>query len=392
MTYTFDTLKQLDSSNIANTYPRNDVAFVSGNGSLLYDTEGKEYIDFTSGIGVNAMGICDVAWQEAVKEQLGKIAHISNLYYTIPQIELAKLMCEKTGMKKVFFGNSGAEANEGAIKCARKYSFDKYGPDRYEIITLVNSFHGRTMATLSATGQDHFHEFFMPFLDGFQYAQPNDTEDLKKKITAKTCAVMIETIQGEGGVQPLDRKYVEEVAAICKEKDILLIVDEVQTGNGRTGWLYSYMAFGITPDIVSTAKGLAGGLPFGAVLMGEKCKDTLNSGSHGSTFGGNPVVAAGALNVFSRLDEAFLAEIKEKEKMIDKFLGKCENIESITGMGLMKGIALKNKDAKEVLKECLKNGLLILTAKEKLRLLPPLNIENSLLEKGLSILKEVIEK
>ncbi|MDR1832194.1 MAG: aspartate aminotransferase family protein [Fusobacteriaceae bacterium] len=388
----FEELKQKDSTNIANTYARNDVAFVRGEGALLYDTEGKEYIDFSSGIGVNALGACDKIWQEAVAKQAGALAHISNLFYTVPQVELATLLCGKTGMKKVFFCNSGAEANEGAIKCARKYSFDKYGEGRYEIITLVDSFHGRTMATLSATGQEHFHHFFMPFLDGFQYAKPNDIEDLKQKIGPKTCAVMIETVQGEGGVQALDAAYIKEIADICAEKDLLLIVDEVQTGNGRTGWLYSYMAFGITPDIVTTAKGLAGGLPFGAVLMGEKCEKTLDSGSHGSTFGGNPVAAAGAVSVFTRLTDQLLAGVKEKEKIIDKILGKCENIESISGMGLMKGVALKGKDAKAVLKECLNKGLVVLTAKEKIRLLPPLNIEDSVLEKGLTILKEVIEQ
>ncbi|MDR3259574.1 MAG: aspartate aminotransferase family protein [Fusobacteriaceae bacterium] len=388
----FEFVKKLDNSNIANTYARFDVAIEKGNGSLLYDTDGNEYIDFTSGIGVNSFGACDKKWQSAVIRQVKTLSHISNLYYTLPQTKLAKMICEKVEMDKVFFANSGAEANEGAIKCARKYSFDKYGDKRFEIITLVNSFHGRTIATLTATGQDSFHKYFGPFLDGFKYAKPNDTEDLKKQLSKKTCAIMIELVQGEGGVVPLDTKYIKEIAEICEKNDILLIVDEVQTGNGRTGYLYSYMAYGIKPDIVTTAKGLAGGLPFGAVIIGEKCKNTFDYGAHGSTFGGNPIAAAGALSIFSRLDENFLKEVKEKEKIIYSVLGDCKNVKDITGMGLMIGIELKKKDAKEVLKECINKRLLVLTAKEKIRLLPPLNIDRKTLEIGLNILKEVIDK
>jgi acetylornithine/N-succinyldiaminopimelate aminotransferase len=388
----FESLKKLDNNNIANTYARFDVAIEKGSGSFLYDTEGNEYIDFTSGIGVNSFGACDKKWQNAVTKQVKTLSHISNLYYTLPQTKLAKMICDKTEMNKVFFANSGAEANEGAIKCARKYSYDKYGDKRFEIITLVNSFHGRTIATLTATGQDNFHKYFGPFLDGFKYAKANDIDDLKKQLSKKTCAIMIELVQGEGGVVPLDMGYVHELVEICEKNDILLIVDEVQTGNGRTGFLYSYMAYDIKPDIVTTAKGLAGGLPFGAIIMGEKCKNTFDHGSHGSTFGGNPIAAAGALSIFARLDENFLKEVREKEKIVYKILNSCKNVQNVTGMGLMIGVELKKKDAKEVLKECINKKLLILTAKEKVRLLPPLNIDKKTLENGLNILKEVINK
>ncbi|MGN0521053.1 MAG: aspartate aminotransferase family protein [Eubacterium sp.] len=383
--------KELDKNYVANTYGRFDVVLTSGKGSTLYDENGKEYIDFGSGIGVTAFGICDEKWESAVEEQLHKLQHTSNLYYTEPCARLAKMLCDKTGMKKVFFANSGAEANEGAIKFARKYSFKKYGNGRSTIITLVNSFHGRTITTLSATGQDSFHTDFAPFTDGFKYCPANDIEALNKMVTDDVCAVMFECIQGEGGVNNLDYDFVKAIERLAIEKDILIIVDEVQTGNGRTGKYFSYEYFDITPDIVSTAKGLAGGLPMGAVLFGEKVKDMPTPSSHGSTFGGNPVCAAGACSIVERIDDAFLLEVRKKSEYIKSFLSTLDNVKSISGMGLMLGIET-TKDAKQAAKECLDKGLLVLTAKTKIRLLPALNISYKELDKGLNILKEVIEK
>ncbi len=384
-------IKTLDKEYIANTYARYDVAFKSGHGTILYDYDGMKYIDFTSGIGVNSFGIGDKLWKKAVTEQMNMVTHVSNLYYTSPQTKLAEMLCERTGMKKVFFGNSGAEANEGAIKCARKYSFDKYGDNRYEIITLVNSFHGRTIATLTATGQDVFHQYFGPFVDGFVYAKPNDINDLKSKITSKTCAIMIETVQGEGGVMPLDKKYVKELANIAEAQDILIIIDEVQTGNGRTGYLYSYEGYNIKPNIVTTAKGLCGGLPLGAVLFDEKTQFTLKSGDHGTTFGGNPICCNASLSILSRIDDNLLNDIQKKSKYIFKTIKEFKNVLSISGMGLMIGLET-NKNAREIAAECLKRGLVVLTAKNKVRLLPALNISNKNLKEGLMILKEVIEQ
>ncbi len=384
--------KELDNEYIAHSYGRFDVCLTKGKGSTLYDEQGKKYIDFGSGIGVTAFGICDDEWASAVSEQLTKVQHTSNLYYTEPCCVLAKMLCEKSGMKRVFFANSGAEANEGAIKFARKYSFDKYGEGRSTIITLTDSFHGRTITTLAATGQDMFHTIFGPFTPGFKYCPANDSEALKQMITDDVCAVMFECIQGEGGVNILTPEFVGVINEIAQENDILMIVDEVQTGNGRTGKYFAYENYGIKPDIVSTAKGLAGGLPMGAVLFGEKLKDTVTPGSHGSTFGGNPIAAAGAISIVKRLDDEFLAEVSKKGEYIKKMLFDIKGVKSVDSMGLMLGIST-DKDAGEIAKSCLENGLLVLTAhKNKVRLLPALNISYDEIDEGLKILKEVIEK
>lgn len=382
--------KELDNQYVAHAYGRFDVALTKGQGSTLYDEDGKKYIDFGSGIGVTAFGINDPVWTKAVEEQLHRVQHTSNLYYTAPCAKLAQLLCEKSGMKKVFFGNSGAEANEGAIKFARKYSFDKYGAGRSTIITLVNSFHGRTITTLAATGQDSFHTVFDPFTPGFKYCPANDIEALQTAATDDVCAVLFECVQGEGGVNNLSPTFVNAIAKLAKEKDILIAVDEVQTGNGRTGNYFAYQQYGITPDIVTTAKGLGGGLPIGAVLFGEKLQDTMTPGSHGSTFGGNPVVAAGACSIVERIDDDFLSEVQRKSEKIRTALAKVKGVQSISGMGLMLGIET-DKPAGEVAKACLTNGLLILTAKTKLRLLPALNISDAELDEGLEILKGVLE-
>jgi acetylornithine/N-succinyldiaminopimelate aminotransferase len=382
--------KELDNQYVAHAYGRFDVALTKGQGSTLYDEDGKKYIDFGSGIGVTAFGINDPVWTKAVEEQLHRVQHTSNLYYTAPCAKLAQLLCGKSGMKKVFFGNSGAEANEGAIKFARKYSFDKYGAGRSTIITLVNSFHGRTITTLAATGQDSFHTVFDPFTPGFKYCPANDIEALQAAATDDVCAVLFECVQGEGGVNNLSPTFVSAIAKLAKEKDILIAVDEVQTGNGRTGTYFAYQQYGITPDIVTTAKGLGGGLPIGAVLFGEKLQDTMTPGSHGSTFGGNPVVAAGACSIVERIDDDFLHEVQRKSEKIRTALAKVKGVQSISGMGLMLGIET-DKPAGEVAKACLANGLLILTAKTKLRLLPALNISDAELDEGLEILKGVLE-
>ena len=382
--------KELDNQYVAHAYGRFDVALTKGQGSTLYDEDGKKYIDFGSGIGVTAFGINDPVWTKVVEEQLHRVQHTSNLYYTAPCAKLAQLLCEKSGMKKVFFGNSGAEANEGAIKFARKYSFDKYGAGRSTIITLVNSFHGRTITTLAATGQDSFHTVFDPFTPGFKYCPANDIEALQTAATDDVCAVLFECVQGEGGVNNLSPTFVNAIAKLAKEKDILIAVDEVQTGNGRTGTYFAYQQYGIAPDIVTTAKGLGGGLPIGAVLFGEKLQDTMTPGSHGSTFGGNPVVAAGACSIVERIDDDFLSEVQRKSEKIRTALAKVKGVKSISGMGLMLGIET-DKPAGEVAKACLANGLLILTAKTKLRLLPALNISDAELDEGLEILKGVLE-
>lgn len=383
--------KEIDNEYVAHAYGRFDVTLVKGKGSTVYDDSGRQYIDLGSGIGVTAFGFADNQWKMAVEMQLDKLQHTSNLYYTEPCAQLAQMLCEKSRMKKVFFANSGAEANEGAIKFARKYSVDKYGEGRSTIITLVNSFHGRTLATLAATGQDSFHTTFGPFPDGFKHCPANDIDSLKALATDDVCAIMFECVQGEGGVNNLDYDFVKAIESIAKEKDILMVVDEVQTGNGRTGRYFAYQNFEIMPDIVSTAKGLAGGLPMGAVLFGEKLKDTVTAGSHGSTFGGNPVCAAGAVSIVERIDDEFLSEVRQKSEYIKSFLADVKGVKSVSGMGLMLGIEI-DKDAKAVANECLKNGLLVLTAKTKIRLLPALNISMCELERGLKILKEVIEK
>ena len=382
-------LKQLDSEYIVGTYGRFPVELERGKGSEVFSPDGKRYIDMGSGIGVTAFGFADEQWVKAVETQLHTLQHTSNLYYTEPCVTLAKLLCEKTGMKKVFFSNSGAEANECAIKTARKYAAEKKGEDYFTIITLENSFHGRTITTLAATGQDHYHELFNPLTSGFVHTPANDFEALKKcALSNKTAAIMIECVQGEGGVIALDEDFVKKTAQFAKENDILLIVDEVQTGNGRTGELYAYMNFGITPDIVSTAKGIGGGLPLGAILFGEKVEFTLKKGEHGSTFGGNPVCCAGAVSVISRLTDDFLCEVKKKSEFIFDSLNGAKGIESVSGMGLMIGIKTE-KPALEVVSACMEKGVLCLTAKDKVRLLPALNIDMEILKEAIEIIKSV---
>lgn len=380
-----------DNNFIASTYGRFPIELDYGKGAILYDTNGKEYIDMGTGIAVNTFGIADEEWINAANEQMQKLAHVSNLYYTEPCAKLAELLCLKTGLKKVFFSNSGAEANECAIKTARRYSFKKYGEGRSTIVTLKNSFHGRTVTTLAATGQDSFHTEFGPFTEGFVYADANDFEQVKnlaKKNNA--CAVMMELVQGEGGVMKLDEEFVKNAESFCKENDILLIIDEVQTGNGRTGSLYAFEQFKIMPDIVSTAKGLGGGLPIGATLFGEKTENVLTAGSHGSTFGGNPVCCAAAYSVISRIDDNVLSGVKHKSEYIFKELSDTEGIKSVSGMGLMIGVELE-KDVKEVIALCREKGVLVLSAKSKLRLLPALNIPDELLKKAIKIIKECVK-
>ncbi len=383
---------ETDNTYVAHSYGRFPICITGGKGSILYDENGKEYIDFGSGIAVNSFGVSDDIWKQAVIKQINKVQHTSNLYYTEPCADLAKMLCEKTGMKKVFFSNSGAEANECAIKAARRYAFLKYGDGHSTIITLKNSFHGRTITTLSATGQDHYHEEFTPFTEGFVYAEPNDIEDVKKLASENKCiAVMIEIVQGEGGVCPLEESFVKELRKFTEENELLLIVDEVQTGNGRSGKLYAYMNYGIEPDIVSTAKGLAGGLPLGATMFGEKVKDVYTPGTHGSTFGGNPVCSAAAISVLKRIDDDLLADVRKKSEYIFNELKNADGVESVSGMGLMIGIKC-TKPASEVVKTCMENGLLVLTAKDRVRLLPALNIDFDTLKKGVEILKEAIAK
>lgn len=380
----------IDKEYIAGTYSRLPVLFKSGKGSVLVDSDDKEYIDLGSGIAVTAFGIADDEWVSAVTNQLGQLQHVSNYYYTQPQAQLAKLLCEKTGMKKVFFSNSGAESNECMIKAARKYGSTVLGYDEPYIITLKNSFHGRTVTTLSATGQDVFHKDFGPFTKGFVYAQPGSEEDIVNfSKEYNCCAVMIELIQGEGGVVALSKEYVEFLREFCDKNNMLLLIDEVQTGNGRTGELYGFMNYNIKPDIFSTAKSLGGGLPIGATVFGEKTAEILGAGDHGSTFGGNPVCAAGALSIIERIDSDLLTQVKAKSEYIVSQLKDAEGVESISGMGLMLGIKTK-KDAKQVLKECMERGVLVLTAKDRVRLVPALNIPQSLLEKAVAVIKDVV--
>ena len=384
-------IKTIDKEFVANTYARFPVLVTRGKGSLVWDETGREYIDMGSGIGVTAFGIADDVWRAAVTEQLGALQHMSNLYYTEPCALLAKKLCERTGFKKVFFANSGAEANEGAIKAARKYAAEKKGADHYTIVTLWNSFHGRTLTTLAATGQEHYHELFQPLTPGFVHTHADDLDGIKKlAVDSKAAAVMIECIQGEGGVIVLDPAFVKGLAEFCAEEDILLIVDEVQTGNGRTGMFYAYMNYGIMPDIVSTAKGLGGGLPLGAVLLGEKAEHVLGFGDHGSTFGGNPVCCAGALSVIDRMDDAFLEEVKKKGAYIRSSLDGAPGVEGTSGIGLMVGIKT-TKPAADVVAKCIENGVLCLTAKDKVRLLPALNIPVDVLEKAVNIIKKACE-
>ena len=378
---------ELDNQYVASTYKRFPIEIISGKGSLVKDVNGKEYIDMGSGIAVTSFGVADDEWIATVEKQIHSVQHMSNLFYTAPCANLAKALCDKTGMSKVFFSNSGAEANECAIKVARKWAAEHKGPACSTIVTLEQSFHGRTLTTLAATGQDHFHELFQPLTPGFASFPAGDMDALKKLCANGTvAAVLIEMVQGEGGVIALDPDFVKELAAFLKEQDILLMVDEVQTGNGRTGTMYAYMQYGLQPDVVSTAKGLAGGLPMGATLMSEKVKDVLSYGDHGSTFGGNPIAAAAALSIVERLTDDFLAEVTRKSQLIRSLLEGAPGIESISGLGLMIGLKT-TKPAAEVLAACRENGVLCLTAKDKVRLLPALNIPDEFLIKAADVIK-----
>ena len=377
-----------DKQFVAPTYGRFPVEIVGGKGAVLKGSDGKEYIDLGSGIAVNTFGFRDDEWVNAVKAQLDSFAHTSNLYYTAPCADLAKMLCEKTGMKNVFYSNSGAEANECAIKAARRYGCLNKGEDYYTIITLEKSFHGRTHTTLAATGQESFHKDFLPLTPGFVHTPPNDIDSLQKTVKEnKCCAIMMEIVQGEGGVCALEKEFILEAEKLCRENDLVLIIDEVQAGNGRTGKLYAYMHYDISPDVVTTAKGLGGGLPIGVTMLGEKVKDIFAPGLNGSTFGGNPVCCSGAISILSRLTDEFLEEVTKKAEIIRETLSGSEGIEDISGLGLMIGIKTV-KEAKEVVTRCIENGVLVLTAKDKVRLLPPLNIDNNLLRKALEVIKE----
>lgn len=378
---------------IIQTYKRFPAVLTKGMGAEAFSPEGKRYLDLTSGIGVNALGYCDPEWVAAVSRQAATLNHTSNLYYTQPCAELAQKLTALSGMKGVFFGNSGAEANEGMIKVARKYSFDRYGEGRNRILCLQNSFHGRTVTTLAATGQDSFHTHFFPFTEGFAYLPAGDKDALNAAMDGTVCGIMVEMIQGEGGVVPLDAEYIQAVAALCQEKDILLLVDEVQTGIGRTGKVFSFQHYGVTPDCVSLAKGLGGGLPIGAVMVGEKCKETLSAGTHGSTFGGNPIVCAGALAVLDRIaEEAFLEEVSAKGELLRSLLEELPQIKEVRGKGLMLGaVVQEGLTAGQIAGACVEAGLLILTAKTLLRFLPPLTITEEELREGVAILAEVLK-
>jgi len=379
-------IKEKDSLYIANTYARFPIELKSGKGSLVTDTDGKEYIDMATGIAVNTFGFCDSEWANAVTEQLNSLQHTSNLYYSEPCVKLAEMLCVRTGMKKVFFSNSGAEANECAIKVARKYAAEKKGAEYNTIITLKNSFHGRTITTLAATGQDVFHKDFLPLTDGFVYCEANNCEELEKLVSGnKVAAIMFECVQGEGGVMPLSQEFVSEIFSLADKYDIITIADEVQIGNGRSGKLYGYMNFGVKPDIFSTAKGLAGGLPLGATVFGEKVENVLKAGDHGSTFGGNPVASAGAVNILSRIDDKLLDGVCKKSEYIINKLKNAKGVKSVSGMGLMLGIETE-KEAGEVIAECRENGVLVIKAKNKVRLLPALNIPFELLEKAVNVI------
>jgi acetylornithine/N-succinyldiaminopimelate aminotransferase len=390
---TSETIKNLTQSYIMGTYGRFPVAIDHGEGARLYDPEGREYIDFTSGIGVTALGYGNAPWAEAVAEQAKKLVHVSNLFYTEPPAKLAEILCKRTGESCVFFANGGGEANEGMIKLARKYSFDKYGQGRSTIITLKNSFHGRTITTLKATGQDVFHNFFFPFTEGFRYAAANDLEDLKAQAGDDVCAVMLELVQGEGGVLPLDKEYVKAVEALCAEKDWLLLADEVQTGVGRTGSLFAFQQYDILPDVVSFAKGIAGGLPMSGILANEKCRNVLGPGTHATTFGGNPVCAAAGLAVQEILSDEFLEEVRARGDYLRKGIEALDLpcFGKTRGMGLMIGIEVKEGwTNKDIAGRLIDNGLLVLTAGPGMRLLPPLVITKEEMDKGLAIMKKVL--
>ena len=377
-----------DKEYVAGTYARFPVTIVKGKGSVVFDENGKRYIDMGSGIGVTAFGIADEEWQKAVNEQISMVQHMSNLYYTEPCARLAEMLCAKTGMKKVFFGNSGAEANECAIKVARKYAAEKKGAEYSTIVTLKNSFHGRTLTTLAATGQEHYHELYQPLTPGFVHAEANNFDDVKRLCEEnKVAGILIECIQGEGGVNVLDVDFVRKTAEFAVENDIVMMVDEVQTGNGRTGEMYAYMNYGIKPDVVTTAKGLGGGLPIGAAILGEKVQSVLGFGDHGSTYGGNPVCCAAACSIVSRIDDKLLSEVKEKSKFVVDSMKCAKGIECVRGMGLMIGIKTK-KPASDIVKKCIEMGVLCLTAKDKVRLLPALNIPMDVLSEAVDIIKK----
>ncbi len=387
-----NTIEKFDK-HVMHSYGRYPLVVEKGNGRHCVDENGKKYIDFGSGIGTNSLGYCDEKWADAVCKQVRNVQHTSNYYYTAIQAEFAEKLCNISGYDSVFFGNSGAEANECAIKIARKYSFDKYGKNRHNIITLVNSFHGRTMATLSATGQEVFHNYFFPFLDGFINVTANDIDDLKSKLDDSVCAVMLEYIQGEGGVNALSQEFIDAVFELCNKKDILVIADEVQTGAGRTGKFLAGEHFGKKADITTMAKGIAGGIPIGACLTTEKCSNVLTAGTHGSTFGGNPIACAGGIAVIDRLEsKGFLESVSQKADMFRNRLLKCSEVKSVSGIGLMIGIELKSKNASDIAKKALDKGLLVLTAKTKLRLLPPLTISSEEIEEGLEILIDILEE
>lgn len=391
----FQTLEALDKQYVMQTYARFPVAFDHGSGATLYDVEGKEYIDFSSGIGVNSLGYGNEDWVNAIAQQIVKLGHVSNLFYTAPYVELAQTLAERSGMSNVFFANSGAEANEGMIKLARKYSFDKYGKGRGTILTLRQSFHGRTITTLSATGQDVFHNYFFPFNEGFRYAAP-DMDGVAEVAGHDVCAVMLELVQGEGGVRPMDRAFVHDLAVLCAERDWLLLIDEVQTGVGRTGTLFAYQQYGVLPDAVSFAKGIAGGLPFGGMMANEKCREVLTAGTHATTFGGNPVCAAAAKAVLDTMDETFLAHVKEKGDYLRTRIDGLQlpGLGATRGLGLMIGIEVGEGFENKVLcRRLLENGLVTLTAGGNvLRLLPPLTITKEEMDKGLAVLKKTLEE
>ena len=390
---TFEEIKALDEQYVMHSYGRFPVAIDHGKGATLWDTEGKEYIDFTAGIGVTSLGHGNQGWVESVTAQAAKLGHISNLFYAEPYAKVAQKLCTRTGMSNVMFSNSGAEANEAMIKLARKYSYDKYGKGRGTVITLHNSFHGRTITTLAATGQDKFHDYFFPFTEGFRYADANDLDSVEAVAGHDVCGVMMELVQGEGGVLPLDKEFVRKVADLCAKRDWLLLIDEVQSGVGRTGSLFAYQQYDIQPDVVSFAKGIAGGLPFGGVMANEKCRNVFTPGTHGTTFGGNPVAAAAACYVLDTMDDGFLAQVQEKGRylraQIEAMGLPC--LGTTRGMGLMIGIQVKgDKTNKELASKLVEHGLLVLTAGPGLRLLPPLVITREEMDKGLAILKETL--
>ncbi len=385
--------KEKDLQYIMHTYGRYDVVLAKGKGAVAYDENGKKYIDTASGIGVNSLGFCDDGWVNAITSQAATIQHMSNYFYCSQAATLAERLCRLTGLAKVCFGNSGAEANECAIKIARKYSFDKYGEGRNEIITLKNSFHGRTVTTLAATGQDVFHNYFFPFTEGFIYAEADDIEAFKSAVTDKTCAVMFEVIQGEGGVNILDKNYVKQIVSYCQSRDILVIIDEVQTGVGRTGRLFAHQHYGILPDLMTVAKGIGGGLPIGLCMCSEKLKDVMSPSTHGTTFGANPVVCAGANYVLDRITaDGFLDEVEEKGKYLEEKLTALDSVKSVRRMGLMVGIELFSGNAHDIAAKCVENGLIIITAKDLLRMLPPLVITKEEIDEAVEILGKTIKE